>query len=542
MFAADPGLLDPDGDDDLFGTADDNLRLRGDAAAIDAGHNGFPFIDSPDVDDDGSTAEAYPFDIAGNPRRIDDQFVTDTPGGAVGPHADCGAFEFARPRTIFVDADAVGANNGSSWTNAYTLLQDAIQELNDPKFGGDGEIWVAEGTYKPSTTNNPASSFLPGNGIHLFGGFIGNGPGGNEVERSLRDWQAHPTVLSGELGTPGSAGNSRHVVLYSGPFTTDTVLDGFRITDGVAQSAGGPGGGIAILNDASPTIRNCVIANNTSTDGTGGAGIFLGGTDVGDAQIIQCAIVGNGGSVTGPGAGILVDAEGADIAHCVVAGNVGASSGNAAGVHFTTATSTPSLRNSILFSNVGGIVSGSAQQVRHVGTGTVQMSCCSIQGFTGTASGMTTTGCLAFASGQIVDGNGADDDFGTLDDDYRLTACSDLIDAGDTTALPLDAGDLDGDGSQSDALATDFSERLRRVDMPVPNSGLGSGAAIDIGLFEFQLADLPDADFNNDGAVDATDLAILLGAWLAVGGEHDLNGDCTVDASDLAILLGAWTD
>ncbi|MFO0827026.1 MAG: dockerin type I domain-containing protein [Phycisphaerales bacterium] len=49
-------------------------------------------------------------------------------------------------------------------------------------------------------------------------------------------------------------------------------------------------------------------------------------------------------------------------------------------------------------------------------------------------------------------------------------------------------------------------------------------------------------DLNSDGAVDATDLAQLLGAWGASqpGGAADLNGDGNVDASDLAIVLGAW--
>jgi hypothetical protein len=49
------------------------------------------------------------------------------------------------------------------------------------------------------------------------------------------------------------------------------------------------------------------------------------------------------------------------------------------------------------------------------------------------------------------------------------------------------------------------------------------------------------ADFNNDGVVDAADLAILLGAWgVNPGHEADLNDDGVVNASDLAALLGAW--
>lgn len=45
-------------------------------------------------------------------------------------------------------------------------------------------------------------------------------------------------------------------------------------------------------------------------------------------------------------------------------------------------------------------------------------------------------------------------------------------------------------------------------------------------------------DLNNDGVVDASDLAILLGAWGTAGADLDGNGN--TDAADLALLLGAW--
>ena len=49
-------------------------------------------------------------------------------------------------------------------------------------------------------------------------------------------------------------------------------------------------------------------------------------------------------------------------------------------------------------------------------------------------------------------------------------------------------------------------------------------------------------DIDQSGAVDAGDLAVLLGSW-GDGGKGipaDLNGDGVVDASDLAALLGNW--
>jgi len=47
-------------------------------------------------------------------------------------------------------------------------------------------------------------------------------------------------------------------------------------------------------------------------------------------------------------------------------------------------------------------------------------------------------------------------------------------------------------------------------------------------------------DINIDGSVDASDIALLLGAWGTADQASDIDGDGVVAASDLATLLSAW--
>ena len=49
-------------------------------------------------------------------------------------------------------------------------------------------------------------------------------------------------------------------------------------------------------------------------------------------------------------------------------------------------------------------------------------------------------------------------------------------------------------------------------------------------------------DLTGDGAIDGTDLALLLGDWGACGFgcRADLNDDGVIDGADLATLIGNW--
>ncbi len=91
---------------------------------------------------------------------------------------------------IFVKWDAAGANDGTSWENAYTDLGAAL----DASGPGD-EFWVAQGTYRPDRGSGDRERSLQVSEWRAFyGGFSGF-----ETSRDERDWVANVTILSGDL-------------------------------------------------------------------------------------------------------------------------------------------------------------------------------------------------------------------------------------------------------------------------------------------------------------------------------------------------------
>jgi uncharacterized repeat protein (TIGR01451 family) len=185
----------------------------------------------------------------------------------------------AQGSVIYVDVNAGGVNDGTSWTDAYTDLQAALAAASS-----DDEIWVAQGTYKPTTGSSRTATFQMVNGVAINGGFAAT-----ETLRTQRDWVANPTILSGDIGTPGDASDNSYNVVTGSGVTETAMLDGFTVTGGNANGGVCPGAGCGTLNhvifisnttnfygagmanwSASPVLAEVTFSHNTASSASGG--------------------------------------------------------------------------------------------------------------------------------------------------------------------------------------------------------------------------------------------------------------------------------
>jgi predicted outer membrane repeat protein len=374
-----------------------------------------------------------------------------------------------------VNAAATGGNDGTSWANAYTSLPSALTAANS----GD-EIWVASGTYRPTTTTNRSVSFALKNGVGVYGGFLGT-----ETSRSQRDPAANVTILSGDIGTPGtSSDNSYHVVTADSTVTASAVLDGFTITggnaDGLSASNQDRGGGMWV-NSGAPTVSHCIFTSNSASEkgggirvtngspvidgctfisnsgGAGGGGI---GTGSGSAFTVKNTVFRGNSTVSSGGAG-LEAASGVTAVNCVFQNNSGNGLLYITGGTVINSSFTGNSSYGVAF-NQDGTVSNSilwadAIDEVFIGFGTISVTYSDVGG-----SGFSGPGNIS-ANPLFVNPAG---------NDLRLGSGSSAIDSGNNAAVP-------------GGITTDIAGLPRFFDDPaVTDTGLGTPPIVDMGAYE----------------------------------------------------------
>ncbi|MEQ8686004.1 MAG: LamG-like jellyroll fold domain-containing protein, partial [Imperialibacter sp.] len=237
--------------DPLFiNSANQDYHLLLASPAIDAGDNFVleqPFyIDIFDEDQNADFLEYAPYDLGKSPRYYN--FTVDL-----------GAFEHqGNPDPLlfsYVDVNAVGNNDGSTWADAFTDLQSALAAAVD-----GSEIWVAAGTYYPSG-DDPSVSFVIPSGTSVYGGF-----NGTESSLSQRDPEANITILDGD--SPNFLNS--YLVVYIGGSGNNARLDGFTVRGGSGEfGTDNYGGGIKIEGGADPILANLIIQLNQNDFGAG---------------------------------------------------------------------------------------------------------------------------------------------------------------------------------------------------------------------------------------------------------------------------------
>ena len=202
----------------------------------------------------------------------------------------------ANAQVVYVTPNGTG--NGSSWANASGDLRAMMDAANS-----DTEIWVAQGTYTPTTCSSCNNTnrnlyFNLKEGVEVYGGFIGN-----ETQRSQRNWENNPTILSGDIDGNGNLSNNSYTVVYTKNTSPSTIIDGFTVTEGNSSATSGGSAnlnrsGAGFYNDASsnnissPTVRNCTFTGNDAT--RYGAGFFNDGrSGTASPSVENCRFINN---------------------------------------------------------------------------------------------------------------------------------------------------------------------------------------------------------------------------------------------------------
>ena len=486
---------------------------------------------------------------------------------------------------IRVDCGATGNNDGTSWADAFTSLQDGL----DRAVRSD-RIWVAAGTYKPTNevggTGDRYKTFQMINHVAIYGGFAATG----DPAWENRNPNTYVTILSGDLSgndnlttpvedllnDPNRAENCYHVFYHPSATNLDTtaVLDGFTITAGNSSNTGGGmcndsnnspkvanctfsrnsavyGGGMYNGSNCSPTVTNCTFSRNGTSNYGGGMCNSNGGNPI----VTNCIFSGN--SAEAFGGGIYNEVSSPIVTNCTFSGNsvYRNSMTSSIGGGMANVTCSPMLVNCTFTGNsvgpdVGEIakyeknstqinilfISTSGGGMYNQGSNTTLVNCT----FSGNYSsnrggGMANYNCNPIVTNCILWGNTA-----TSGPQIYNANATPTITYSDIAGDQSGTGDIDSDplfidadgsdnipGTEDDNLQLAYNSPC--IDAGDPNTPYDPGAI-----------DLDEGPRFADGDCDSI-FTVDMGAYeFDYSFQGSFDGDCDVDFFDFAIFSAAW--
>jgi hypothetical protein len=463
----------------------------------------------------------------------------------------------AGAKIIYIDADAIGANDGSSWADSYLCLQTALADAQS----GD-EIRLAQGIHKPDqsvmtgrggtpvigSSRDRFATFELKNGVAIKGGYAGC----SEPDPDARDIEVYKTVLSGDLlgddgqGFANNDENSYHIITGSG--TNDTaVLDGFTITAGNANGSSHAidGGGGMYNRNSSPTLTNCIFYGNSAYFGGG-----MCNDNFSNPTLTNCTFSGNSAyKGLGQGGGMANSSSSPTLINCTFSGN---SAGWDGGGMWNYNSSNPTLTNCLFIGNSPDHNGGGVNN--WLNCSPTLINCTFSGNSAGYGSGManwenctpTLINCIFWGNTSPMGGTSQ-----IHDGVYNNKGCSTTVSYSDVQGGWPGETNMDTDPCFTDPDNGDYhlmSEAGRwNPDCKTWVQDNVTSPCIDAGdlISPIGLEPFPSGGFVNMGAYGGTAKASKtyfgepICETIFAG---DINGDCQVDRADLEIMALHWMD
>jgi hypothetical protein len=349
-------------------------------------------------------------------------------------------------------AGGADTNDGRTWARAKANPQAAIDAAyaSSPRC----EVWVAQGTYVPTYKADPfaaanTATLLLRAGVALYGGFAAG-----ERSKGGRDFSAHTTTLTGEIGQAATTDNLTRVVTTS---VDGASLDGFTITRSMGPAVD--------CSSGSLTLRNCTLTGNTGYYGgalasSGACALFVADSAFTDNLATTSQLSGpRGAAIHATGGPLTVERS-------RFSSNRGTGGAPSGGALFVAAALT--VRDSSFENN--SVTAGSAGAVYVTGTATATLENCTFK------DNRALSGAAVYASAPlIVRGSTFESNVSSGDPALGAVRCQD-IDVSDSTftgnRATASAGATEAYGG---AIAASGAVRIRRTVFEDNSVSAGNG-------------------------------------------------------------------